>query len=182
MELVSRGLTVTGDITRILVPIDFSPNSRRALDHAIGLALRFGASIHLIHVSERAALHPSSLDGCASCQAGWRERIRANAEMQLADIARCVTRVPVSTEVRFGQAAPVIVETAAIHHADLIVMGTNGHGARMRAFLGAVAERVIESSPCSVVTVDGGGRDCRARRCLPPGASQAFLTPQLLVS
>ena len=116
MELVSNGLTVTGDITLILVPIDFSANSRRALAQAIEIALRFGAAIHLIHVSEHAALHPSSLNGCACCQAGWRARIRANAEMQLADIARCVKGVPVSTEVRFGHAAPVIVETAAARH------------------------------------------------------------------
>ena len=43
---------MTPDIKRILVPLDFSANSARALDYAHGLALKFDAALHLIHVCE----------------------------------------------------------------------------------------------------------------------------------
>jgi nucleotide-binding universal stress UspA family protein len=145
---------MTPDIKRILVPLDFSSTSRRALDHALGVALRFGASIHLIHVCERPAMMPSK-EAHPSAFPDWSEQLGLNAEIQLAEIARAVKGVRVSSEVRFGHPAPVIVETATTHQVDLIVMGTHGHGALMRVVLGNVAERVVRSAPCPVLTVRG---------------------------
>ena len=56
---------MTPDIKRILVPLDFSPNSRRALDQALEVALRFDAAIHLIHVCDRPVMMAASMDACA---------------------------------------------------------------------------------------------------------------------
>jgi nucleotide-binding universal stress UspA family protein len=144
---------MTTDIKRILVPLDFSAASRRALDQAVEVALRFDASIHLIHVCDRPAIMAAAMDGYSVSPSEWRQQLGENAEAQLADIARGVRGVRVSTAVQFGRPATVIVETAASEDADLIVMGTHGHGAMMRVVLGSVAERVVRWAPCAVLTV-----------------------------
>jgi nucleotide-binding universal stress UspA family protein len=138
---------MTSDIKRILVPVDFSAGSRRALHQAVEVAKRFEASIHLIHVCDRPAMMGASMDGY------WSQELGVNAQEQLAEIARHVRGVRLSTEVRFGHPASILVEAAATHHADLIVMGTHGHGAAMRFGLGSVAEGVVKSAPCPVLTI-----------------------------
>ena len=144
---------MTTDIKRILVPIDFSASSRRALDQAAEIAVRFDATIHLIHVCDRPVIRAALMDGYSLSPSDWRQQLGVNAEAQLAEIAGRVRGVRVSTEVLFGRPANVIVETAAKEDADLIVMGTHGHGAMMRVVLGSVAERVVRSAPCAVLTV-----------------------------
>ena len=78
---------MTLDIKRILVPLDFSANSRRALDYAVGVARRFDASIHLIHVCEVPVMATGSVDAYAIAYDDWSERLGENAEMQLTAIA-----------------------------------------------------------------------------------------------
>lgn len=150
---------MTPDIKRILVPLDFSATSRRALDHAVQVALRFGASIHLIHVCNQPATMVAAMNSYSLSPSEWGRELAVNAETQLTEIARRVKGVRVSSEVRFGRPAPTIVEAAISQHADLIVMGTHGHGALMGVVLGSVAERVVKSAPCPVLTV----REPRAR-------------------
>ena len=54
-----------------------------------------------------------------------------------------------------GTAADAIVRTARSKRADLIVMGTHGRSGLARLFMGSVAERVIGTAPCPVLTVRG---------------------------
>ena len=72
----------------------------------------------------------------------------------------------------FGSPAPAIVEAADTNGADLIVMGTHGHGALMHVMMGNVAERVVRTAPCPVLTV----REPRAAR------SREAATPSKLAS
>ena len=58
-----------------------------------------------------------------------------------------------TTEVLSGRPASAIVEAAGTIHADLIVMGTHGHGPMMHALMGNVAERVVRTAACPVLTV-----------------------------
>ena len=122
---------MTPDIKRILVPLDFSTNSARALDYAHGLARKFDAALHLIHVCEVPSMITGSMDAYAIVYSDWSQRLSEMAEGELNKAAAAITDVKVTTEVLFGRPAGVIVEDATNNAADLIVMGTHGHGAVM---------------------------------------------------
>lgn len=144
---------MTLDIKRILVPTDFSANSERALDYANTLARRFGAAIHLLHVCEVPAMVTGSMDAYAIAYTDWSQRLGDEAERELTRLQPKLSGVPVSTEVLFGNPARCIVTAADTNAADLIVMGTHGHGPVMHLMMGNVAERVVRMAPCPVMTV-----------------------------
>jgi nucleotide-binding universal stress UspA family protein/mono/diheme cytochrome c family protein len=143
---------MTLDIKRILVPLDFSANSTHALDYARELARRFDASLHLVHVCEVPSMITASMDAYAIAYTDWKQRLGEEAERQLNDIKSGVG-VRATTEVLFGSPAAAIVDDAVSNDADLIVMGTHGHGALMHVLMGNVAERVVRMAPCPVMTV-----------------------------
>ena len=144
---------MTLDINRILVPLDFSTNSARALDYAHGLAKKFDASLHLVHVCEVPSMMTASMDAYAIAYTDWSQRLGEEAERELDQDHAGLGDVPVTTEVLFGSPAPAIVDAAGTNRADLIVMGTHGHGAVMHVLMGNVAERVVRGAPCPVLTV-----------------------------
>jgi nucleotide-binding universal stress UspA family protein/mono/diheme cytochrome c family protein len=144
---------MTPDIKRILVPLDFSPNSTWALDYAHFLAGRFNAALHLVHVCEVPTMMTASMDAYAIAYTDWSQRLGQEAERELTKIVNRILDVKVTTEVLFGTPSKAIVEDATLNHADLIVMGTHGHGAMMHLLMGNVAERVVRTAPCPVLTV-----------------------------
>lgn len=150
---------MTPDIKRILVPLDFSANSSRALDYAHGLAAKFDAAIHLVHVCEVPSMITASMDAYAIAYTDWSQRLGEEAEKELLREASRLADVTVTHEVLFGNAAAAIVDAATSNQSDLIVMGTHGHGAVMHLVMGNVAERVVRAAPCPVLTV----REPRAR-------------------
>jgi universal stress protein A len=147
------------DFKRILVPLDFSATSTRALEYAQTLATRFGASLHLIHVCEVPSVSTGSVDAYAIAYTNWSRQLGEEAERELLKVAPTLAGVPVTTEVLFGNPARAIVAAALARKDDLIVMGTHGHGPLMHAVMGNVAERVVRTAPCPVLTVrqDGSG-------------------------
>ena len=145
---------MTLQIQRILVPLDFSANSARALDYAHGLARQFGAAMHLVHVCEVPSIMTPSLDAYAIAYSEWSQRLGEEAEKQLVqEVAKLGDVAGVTSEVLFGNPAHAIVNAAAAAESDLIVMGTHGHGALMHMMMGNVAERVVRMAPCPVLTV-----------------------------
>ena len=144
---------MTPDIKRILVPLDFSTSSRRALDYATGMALQFDASLHLVHVCEVPSMVTASMDAYAIAYTDWSQRFGEEAERELNKIVTSLKGLKATTEVLFGSPARAIVEAAETNRADLIVMGTHGHGAVMHLMMGNVAERVVRMAPCPVMTV-----------------------------
>lgn len=144
---------MTPDITRILVPLDFSSNSQRALDYAHGLAVKLDAALHLVHVCEVPSIMTPALDAYAIAYADWSQRLGEEAEKELIKVTAALRDVTVTTEVLFGPPASAIVEAAGTNKADLIVMGTHGHGPVMHVLMGNVAERVVRMAPCPVLTV-----------------------------
>ena len=142
--------------TRILVPTDFSDTSDAALGYARWLAETFGASLHLLHAFEdpyaAGALVPE-VYGTVSEE--LREVALKAAENQLQQRLPEAARVPLrgTTAVVTGSPAPAIVKYASEHGVDLIVMGTHGRGGMAHLLLGSVAEKVVRTAPCPVLTV-----------------------------
>jgi universal stress protein A len=142
-------------ITRILVPTDFSPTADAALDYAFGLAERFGASLQLLHVLEDPFIYEGiSAEAYISEAPLTRAAMLEDARDRLAHRAGPrQPQVPVETEVLFGHGARTIAEYAAERGIDLIVMGTHGRTGIAHVLLGSVAERLVRTAPCPVLTV-----------------------------
>jgi nucleotide-binding universal stress UspA family protein len=143
-------------IARILVPVDFSAHSDRAIEYAISMGKHFGAIVELFHVVEDpfeaggwgSEMYMADLDGIrAHALKEARTRIeRCRLAVQAGD-------VPTTTAVQLGHVANTIVEHAKAVHADLIVMGTHGRTGLAHFIIGSVAERVVRLAPCPVLTV-----------------------------
>ncbi len=161
---------MTLDIKRILVPLDFSATSQLALDYAHAMARRLSSTLHLVHVCEVPAVTAGTRDSYALAYHDWSERLGEEAQLELTRIQGDITDVPVSAEVLFGSPAHTIVAAAHGTRADLIVMGTHGHGVVMHMVMGNVAERVVRTAPCPVLTVRP---HCDAKRAKPVDAKVA---------
>lgn len=141
-------------IKRILVPVDFSRDSQNALRSAADLAATFGAEIVTLHVVE--PVHVAEPYMGIAPQAGifLDEEVR-NAKAVLAGIGTDLKKKGqrVRTMVAAGPPAPLIVDTAKDIGADLIVMGTHGRTGLAHIFIGSVAEKVVRTAQCPVLTV-----------------------------
>lgn len=142
-------------IKRMLVPTDFSPASDIALRYAIDLAIREDCGIRLLHVIDESNFTTAYADGFYVEQPQRRSGLIEDATKRLEGLAsQCRTAgVPVTIEVAVGGAARVIAETATLRGTDLIVMGTHGRNAFAHLVLGSVAERIVRTAPCPVLTV-----------------------------
>jgi nucleotide-binding universal stress UspA family protein len=145
---------------RILVPTDFSPPSDAALEYARSVAGRYGASLHLLHVAEDPYRAFYSAEVFVPEIEGLRDEILTDTTRRLKERLRPsdVTELRATSESIIGTPAGSIVEYAAGHDIDLIVMGTHGRGGMAHLLMGSVAERVVRTAPCPVLTV----REARA--------------------
>ena len=141
-------------IKRILVPVDFSAASRAAVWRAGELATALGATIELLHVVD---LPPQPLvisEGHVPLPPEYRQDVRRGAEDHLKDWLE-TAEVPATIHRSLGDGKPFveIVKYAREHSVDLIVMGTHGRGGMAHLLLGSVADKVIRTAPCPVMTV-----------------------------
>jgi nucleotide-binding universal stress UspA family protein len=143
-------------VIKILVPTDFSETADAALEYAKTLAGQLGASLHLLHVfSDPYAVAANAPDGCAALPPTLRERAREDARECLRK------RLTPEEEARFagtyaivmGLTARQIVEFADENGMNLIVMGTHGRRGVAHLLLGSVAEHVVRTAACPVLTV-----------------------------
>jgi nucleotide-binding universal stress UspA family protein len=128
------------------------------LSTAKELAERLGASIHLLHVLEdpyATAAYATEVYGYLppDIKETWQHDAEAHMETVMTTEERI--RFRTTTAVVFGPPAKAIVEHADAAGHDLIVMGTHGRGAVAHLFLGSVAERVVRTAHCPVLTVRG---------------------------
>jgi nucleotide-binding universal stress UspA family protein len=136
---------------QILVATDFSAPSALALEYAHTLARRFGASLAVVHIVEEP--FPAGSEFYPPEIAAYRTRLIDEGTRALANAVAAITDVTISAEVLVGATASRIVEAAAERQADLIVMGTRGRGAVAALLMGSVAERVLRTADCPVMTV-----------------------------
>jgi universal stress protein A len=135
------------------VPIDFSQQSRKAMQYALSFAKQFNAEVLLLHVIEftplpapplavvqdettQTKLHESSAKELGQ----WRDMISAQATVR--------------ASVRNGLSAHAeIVNAAAEGNIDLIILGTQGRTGLAHLLIGSTAERVVRHAPCPVMVV-----------------------------
>lgn len=140
----------------ILVPTDLSEGAEVALDYACELAAKLEATVHLVHVISIPSLGIPEL-GVAVTSTMIDQLISENqtAIDALADAHRGKATIG-EVLLKTGDPRDVIDQTADQLGIDLIVMGTHGRRGLSRALLGSVAETVVRSAPCPVLTVRRG--------------------------
>jgi len=137
---------------QILVPTDLSDGAEQALHYACELARTLDAQIHLLNVISIPALGVPELGIALTSSMIDQLVIDNQAELDRLARTKCTAQVG-RVMVKTGNARDVINQTAKELGAHLIVMGTHGRHGISRALLGSVAETVVRSAPCAVLTV-----------------------------
>ena len=149
-------------VQKILLPTDFSDCARAALTQAIFLAQQFDAELHLLHVVVLHAddpLNPSAhFPDIDEIYSHLVKIAQSETKSLLADGRGQSLRIR-EHQRRAVSAAPAIVEFADEEEVDLIIMGAHGHRGLRRFFLGSVAEEVVRTASCPVLTTRQGDRD-----------------------
>lgn len=133
----------------IVVTTDFSANSTVAVKPALAIAEKFGARIVLVHVIEAPSTDPGhpAKDELRDLAEMSREHLEEFGGREIGE------RVPWTPEVATGPAYLAITEVARRYDADLIVVATHGRTGVLHLLLGSVAERVVRTATCPVLTV-----------------------------
>jgi nucleotide-binding universal stress UspA family protein len=145
-------------LKRILVPIDFSEESLKALRYAIPFAEESGAMLHLVHVIEPASF-VNDLPNVAlaipddTLAVEAKERLLSVAQKEIEEL------IPVYPQVRIGRAYEEIIVLAKSLNVDLIIIATHGYTGLKHAFLGSTAERVVRHAGCPVLVVRQNERE-----------------------
>lgn len=134
-------------VDTILVPVDFSAASAKALHYACTLAKAFGARLQLLHVDEAGIDAPALALAFPIAPGGQLRRLE-----QFAAGISLPTR-GLRCHVRAGRAFDEVCKAARELSADLIICGTHGYRGMARFFLGSTAERIVQhcSSPVLIV-------------------------------
>jgi len=138
---------------RILVPIDFSPMSKKTFDYALRFAERFCCEIVLLHVIEpleAIAGTPLAVDIFAQPE---EDTIAAEAELACLAATSHNRRNSIMSAVRTGHAPNEITKAAKDLDVDLIVIATHGYTSWRHLCIGSTAERVVRTAPCPVLVV-----------------------------
>lgn len=141
-------------ITKILVATDFSETSASALNYGREFARTFGATLHVLHVVERALMwagpEAAGID-FVQLQAQLEAEARKTIERIVTDEDRA--QLKAVTAVRHGSPAFEIAAHAKAEAVDLILVGTHGRGTIGHLLMGSVAEKLVRIAPCPVLTV-----------------------------
>ena len=141
-------------LSKILVPIDFSKNSKNALHYAVDFAKQFNAKIYLIYVIEP-AIYPADFSMGQVALPSVEVELNKRAEDELKNLAKSEIdpSLEVETIIKMGKPFFEIIETASELDIDLIITATHGHTGMEHLLFGSTAEKVVRKAPCPVLTV-----------------------------
>jgi len=139
------------EVKKILVPVDFSENSQKILESAGYFADKCSAEMYVIYVVQ-------SFDDYSGFFvphmpiAKFEQEMMESAEQKMASFIE-VNKAALS-KVLIGDVAEEIVNYADREAIDLIIMGTHGYKGLEKIMFGSVAEKVVKSAPCPVLTIN----------------------------
>ena len=139
------------EIKKMLVPVDFSENSKKVLDAAGYFAKMCEAELNVVFVVQ-------SFDDYSGFfvphmpVAKFEEEMVQAAEQKMEKFL--AGQKNVAAKVLVGDVAEEIIRHAEESGMDLIIMGTHGYKGLEKVMFGSVAEKVVRSSPCPVLTIN----------------------------
>jgi nucleotide-binding universal stress UspA family protein len=146
-------------LSRILVPIDFSEHSRKALSHAKEIASTYGARLQLLHVIEE-PIYPAFYMAFGIYNPSFLPDLEEESRKELRKLLEESEgpKVEADIYVTHGRAAFGIIRFAETNGTDLIVTATHGLTGIKHLLIGSVAEKVVRLAPCPVFTLKAFGK------------------------
>ncbi len=143
-------------LKKIVVATDFGEAADAALSYGRELARSFNARLELVHVVENVLTRGFGAEGYVASYPELQQEVEEAAERQLASMLSDEDRQMLGAKavlLKSNSPAFTIVGYAKEQDADLIIMGTHGRGAVAHLLMGSVAERVVRTASCPVLTV-----------------------------
>ena len=142
------------EISKVLVPIDFSDYSKSALKYAVSFVKHFNAKLILVYVVEPVIYPPDfSMGQIAIPSVDLEMDKRAMEELDKLAEQEIPSEIKVKSIVKTGKPFIEIIETAGEQDVDLIIIATHGHTGMEHILFGSTAEKVVRKAPCPVLTL-----------------------------
>ena len=138
--------------TKILVPVDGSDNSYKALEAALVLSEKLGSNISVVNVMEQVPItHIESEKLLSELLEAYKKE---NQEIlsKCSDIAH-QKGITIKTVLLQGNPAPVILDYSKKGNFDLVIMGSRGMGKFKELILGSVSSKIVHHSPCAIMII-----------------------------
>jgi nucleotide-binding universal stress UspA family protein len=134
-------------LQNILVPVDFTTSSVKAIEFARGLAAPFGSTVCLLHVVEKVCFMAGVEDVPL-----WKseQEVSSESRVWIAELAEqhLGPAVPVDIQIVSGHAASEIIGAARANHSGLIILTTHGLHRWRHLLRGSTAQKVMRDAPC----------------------------------
>ena len=141
-------------IEKILFPVDFAEKFETFLPWVHTFVDKFGATLYVLFVAQDLSEFSSFYVPHASIQNFQEEAVAAAKKKMAAVVQESLKKFPkLETRVAVGAAAAKILETVQKEGIDLIIMGVHGRKGLERTIFGSVADQIVQSAPCPVVTI-----------------------------
>ena len=139
--------------SQILVPIDFSAHTERALDYASMLASKLSARVLLMHVIHAMPLGVTEMG--SAMPSAYLQQIESEISQGMEKHLQRLSAAGLASEMVLVHGVPLeeIVHLATARQVELIIMGTHGRTGLGHLFLGSVAEQVVRLAPCPVLVI-----------------------------
>ena len=138
--------------TNILVPVDGSDNSYRALDAALLFSEKLGSNITVVHVMEQV---PITHIGSEKLLSEFLEAYKKENQDILSKCSEIATQkgLTIKTLLLQGNPASVILDYSKQEKFDLLIMGSRGLGKFKELILGSVSSKIVHHSTCAVLLI-----------------------------
>jgi nucleotide-binding universal stress UspA family protein len=147
-------------VSTVLVAVDGSENSERALDFAIDFAEKYGAALTVMNVSESSAVAavPSGMgaypgDSMVSAARDFHKFHVGILDKAMARTKAAKPNLSVTLMLREGNPASEIVAASKEGGFDVVVVGHRGVGKMRGLFMGSISEKVVHTAPCTVIII-----------------------------
>jgi universal stress protein A len=144
--------------SKILYATDYSKASARALDEAIALTKQNRAELLVLHIVDPVPPYVAGEDiGGAELYMKLEQTTQQDAETSMKKLMEKLRKLKVNSKSLLlrGTAPEQIVRTAKNRRVNLIVIGTHGRTGLSKLLMGSVANKVVSTAHCPVLTVHG---------------------------
>ena len=143
------------EIKKIMVPVDFSENSQKILSTAADFAARFKAELVVVFVVQSFDDYSGFFVPHMPIIQLEEEMVKSAREKMKSFVAETLDdSIPQATAILSGDVVEEINRFAGEQKMDLIVMGTHGYKGLDKILFGSVAEKIVKTAPCPVLTIN----------------------------
>ena len=136
-------------LKNILIATDFSPAAHAALARVVSIAKQFDSLVHIVHVIQPREIDIASL----ATNPEIDQETHIDAKRQMALLETEVGTVPHWSWLRGGKVSEAVEDLVRSQHIDLVAVGASGKSNLKKFFLGSVAEEIVRTATCPVLTI-----------------------------